>query len=100
MGKTYYSDYVGHMMRQYGRLYGSDELSQTDMPTEQNVIVCGAILDRLPDGERDIVKEVYTGKVIGEKINEIAECRGIRPQNIWAIVKNFERDIAKERGLL
>lgn len=100
MGKTYYSDYVGHMMRQYGRLFGSDELLITDMTTEQNVLVCGAILDRLPEGEREIVTEVYKGKALPEQINEIAECRGIRPQNIWAIVKNFERDIAKERGLL
>ena len=99
MARTYYSDYVGHMMRQYIRLKDSDE-TIAEGPTEQNVNVCGLILDGLPENERTMLTQIYANKVIANEIEGIAESQGLRPQNIWAIVKNFEREIAKERGLL
>jgi len=97
--RNYYSDYVGHMMRQYLRLNDSSdsELSET---TQINIDICDTALKRLPETERELLLAVYSnGTNLREGVNISAESKGIREKTVWAMVKNFEKEIATERGL-
>ena len=95
--KNYYSDYVGHMMRQYLKM--KDEETSDDI-LSQNVEVCRTVVNRLPEAEKTIILQVYADKILANSINIVSEQNGIRSQNVWMIVKNFEREVAKERGLI
>lgn len=95
--KNYYSDYVGHMMRQYLKLKDSDT---EDVVLKNNIDTCKAVVDKLPEAEKAIILQVYSDKILTNSINVVAEENGIRSQNVWMIVKNFEREVAKERGLI
>lgn len=95
--KNYYSDYVGHMMRQYLKL--KDEKVETDV-LENNIETCRRVVDNLPEAEKTIILQVYADKILTNSINIVSEQNGLRSQNVWMIVKNFEREVAKERGLI
>lgn len=97
--RNYYSDYVGHMMRQYIKLRENpaEELSET---TTINMDICETALKRLPDIERRLLESVYSsGKNLKEGIAVTVEETGLRERTLWAIVKNFEKEVADERGL-
>lgn len=95
--KNYYSDYVGHMMRQYLKL--KDEETE-DVVLITNIGCCRVVVDKLPEAEKTIILQVYSDKILSNSINSVAEQNGLRSQNVWMIVKNFEREVAKERGLI
>lgn len=95
--KNYYSDYVGHMMRQYLKL--KDEASM-DAVARQNVDVCIKVISALPEQERSIIEQVYSSKLSSEFLETVSDANGIRLKNLWVIIKNFEKEIATERGLI
>ena len=95
--RNYYSDYVGHMMRQYLKLKDSD------IPEEiarHNVGICQKVISALPEAEKSLVTDFYSIKPSPENIEEVATSNGIRVRNLWVIVKNFEKEVATERGLI
>lgn len=96
--KNYYSDYVGHMMRQYLKL--RDESVLETAVLSNNVETCRKVVDNLPEAEKTIILQVYADKILTNSINIVSEQNGLRAQNVWMIVKNFEREVAKERGLI
>lgn len=96
--KNYYSDYVGHMMRQYLKL--RDESVLETAVLSNNVETCRKVVDNLPEAEKTIILQVYADKILTNSINIVSEQNGLRSQNVWMIVKNFEREVAKERGLI
>jgi hypothetical protein len=54
----------------------------------------------LPDIERKLLESVYSsGKNLKEGIAVTVEETGLRERTLWAIVKNFEKEVADERGL-
>lgn len=95
--KNYYSDYVGHMMRQYLKFVNE---TAEDEVLRVNIDTCKVVVDKLPEAEKAIILQIYTDKILTNSINVVAEQNGLRSQNVWMIVKNFEREVAKERGLI
>lgn len=97
--RNYYSDYVGHMMRQYLKLKDdtAEEISET---TAINIRVCADCLKRLPETERSILLSVYSTSPLRQGVLYASETQNIREISVWAIVKNFEKEAAIERGLI
>lgn len=97
--RNYYSDYVGHMMRQYLKLKDeqSEEINET---TSINIRVCAECLQKMPETERAILLSVYSTTPLKEGVLLASEKQNIREISVWAIVKNFEKEAAIERGLI
>ena len=95
--KNYYSDYVGHMMRQYLKLRNEPSM---DSVAKENVEICAKVIDLLPDQEKSIIEQVYSERLSSEYLDTVSEANGIRLKNLWVIIKNFEKEVATERGLI
>lgn len=99
MNRPYYSEYVRHCMRFYSR--------NTAMPRfnsnvdEDNWWACHRAITRYSDKDKDIILRVYSlYDTIADNVYEIANLYHIDQNEIWDLLKEFERRVAKKRGLL
>lgn len=99
MNRPFYSEYVRHALRFYTR-----NLTQPVFKTEvdkNNWFACQVVLSNYPEIDREILIEAYSGyDTLADNVYEVAKKRGINQAIIWDEMKEVERDIAKERGLL
>lgn len=99
MTRPFYSEYVRHALRFYTR-----NLSQTRFKSEadkNNWFACANVIKGYNDRDRDILIAVYSGHdTLADNVYETAEKYAIDQAIIWDTMKEFERKIAKRRGLM
>lgn len=97
--RPFYSDYVRHALRFYSR-----NLSQPHFRSEvdrNNWFACKRVLRDYHDRDKDILVSVYGGfDTLSDNVYETAKKHGINQNIIWDMLKDVEKKIAKQRGLL
>lgn len=99
MNRPFYSEYVRHCLRFYTRnLHQSRFKSEVD---RNNWLACADVMVDYNDRDRDILTLVYGSfDTLSDNVYETAKKYGINQNIIWDMMKEFERKIARKRGLL
>lgn len=99
MNRPYYSDYVRHALRFYSR-----NLSQPRFRSEadkNNWFACQKALSGYSDRDKDILVAVYGGyDTLANNVHEVAKKHNLDQSIVWDMMKEFERKVAKRRGLM
>ena len=99
MGKTFYDEYVNHMLRFYFR-YKPNRGFKNDVD-KTNYIAVDRVVKRLSDNDKQLLQELYSGKrPVGTTIRAIATRHNITTSTIWDLRYSVTIKIAKERRLL
>lgn len=99
MSRPYYSDYIRHAMRFYSRnLKPSAFKSEVD---KKNWFACHQSITKLPKRDVNILVSVYGGfDTLPDEVYNVATTYHIDQSEIWDMMKEFERKVAKRRGLI
>ena len=99
MNKPFYTDYVRHALRFYSR--------NLDMTTfkkdvdKANWNACNDSINFYSDRDKDILVYVYGSyDTLADNVYAMAKKYSINQNIIWDMMKEFERMVALERGLL
>lgn len=100
MSKPFYSDYVRHMMRFYSRTKDTLPHRKSDAD-QQNWLSCCKVIDSYSDRDKDILVSVYGGyDTLADNVYEVAKKYHMNQNIIWDMMKELERRVAKQRGLV
>lgn len=104
MNRPYYSEYVRHALRFYTRsvINSSQErpFFKTDVD-KKNWQSCYNALKDYSDRDKSILIEVYAGcDTLPDEVYQTAKRYDINQNVIWDMMKDFERKVAKKRGLI
>lgn len=100
MNKPFYSDYVRHALRFYSRYCAIMPYFKSDAD-KQNWIACNKAIQEYSERDKDILVAVYGGyDTLADNVYESANKHRINQNIIWDMMKEFERKVAKKRGLL
>lgn len=100
--KRYYSEYIRHCLRFYVSTMniGKTPRFRTDVD-RNNWMACHSVVKNLDDTTRKIVCELYDrGDTLSYKVYNLAAETNTQQDDIWNLIANLERTIAKKRGLL
>jgi hypothetical protein len=68
---------------------------------KNNWYACHRAIERYSDSEKDILLRVYGMRdTLADNVYEVAKLYNTNQNIIWDMIKDFERSIAKKRGLL
>lgn len=99
MTRPFYSEYVRHCLRFYSR-----NITKPRFNTEvdkTNWYACQRVLEKYSDNDKDIIIKVYGMRdTLADNVYEVATKYNIDQNDIWDMLKDLERSIAKKRGLL
>ena len=99
MNKTFYTDYVRHAMRFYSRNLNISTFKKG--VDKENWLACAYVLRRYSDRDRDILVYVYGSyDTLADNVYAMQQKYSINQNIIWDMMKEFEREIASERGLI
>ena len=99
MNKPFYSDYVRHAMRFYSRnvtiSYFKSEVDKL------NWLACQKAINVFSERDKEILISVYQGfDTLPDNVYEVAKKYDIDQTEIWDMIKDLERKIAKRRKLI
>ena len=99
MRNPFYTDYVRHCMRFYARNpVGIHFKTNVD---RANWCACQIAIEDYSDRDKDILIRVYSGyDTLADNVYEVAKLYDIDQNIIWELLKEFERALAKKRGLI
>lgn len=99
MNKPFYTDYVRHALRFYSRnLTLSSFKKEAD---KENWIACNDVISHYSDRDKDILVYVYGSyDTLADNVYAMSKKYSINQNIIWDKMKEFEREIAEERGLV
>ena len=98
MTKQCYSDYVRHAIRFYAR-YTNKKTFKT-LTDQQNWWSVHRVITHYCERDKDILSYVYGAfDTIGDNVYAMANKYHIHQNLIWDMMKDFEREVAIERGL-
>lgn len=101
MNRPYYTDYVRHALRFYTR---NPIMSLSDFKTKvdkENWLACHTSLRKYSKLEQDLFTTIYSGHdTLADEVFQASAEFKIHQNKIWDMMKEFERQIAKKRGLL
>ena len=99
MNKPFYSDYVRHALRYYTR-----NISVTHFKSDvdkQNWIACDKVMKAYSGYNQSILISVYSGHdTLADEVYNISKKCNIEQGQIWDMMKECERKIARKRQLL
>lgn len=99
MNRPFYSEYVRHCLRFYAR-----NITKTRFNTEvdkNNWYACHKAIEHYSDKDKDLLIRVYAlYDTIADNVYEVAKTNHIDQNIIWDMLKEFERSVAKKRGLI
>lgn len=99
MNRPFYSEYVRHCMRFYARNTNKPRFN-TEVD-KNNWYACQKAMERYTDRDRDILTKVYAlYDTIADNVYEVAVAYAIDQNDIWNLIKDLERSVARKRGLL
>ena len=94
-----YTPYVRHCMRFYSRYLNTTEFkNETDKANWQ---ACHRAIREYSPVNKDILLCVYGERdTLGDNVYNVSKRLGVNQDIIWEMMREFERKIAIERGLL
>lgn len=99
MNKPFYTDYVRHCMRFYARNTNKPRFN-TEVD-KNNWYACQKAIERYSEQDKDILVRVYGAyDTLADNVYEVAKTNNIDQDIIWDMLKDFERNVAKKRGLI
>ena len=99
MNRPFYSEYVRHCMRFYSRNTKNPRFN-TEVD-KNNWHACHRAIERYSDKDKEILIMVYAlYDTIADNVYEIAKVHNLDQSIIWDMLKEFERSVAKKRGLI
>jgi hypothetical protein len=99
MMKPYYSDYVRHALRFYTRNLSQPRFNND--ADKNNWFSCKSVMDKYSDSDQAMFVEIYGGyDTLADNVYETAKKYELNQGILWDKMKEFERKIAKRRGLL
>lgn len=99
MAKSYYADYVNHMLRFYVR--NQDMTVFKSRVDELNWKHVHSVFTTLTDTEQTIVMCAYgNGSNLHENLKWICTASGIREEIGWGLITKLTQRLATERGLI
>lgn len=97
--RTFYSEYVTHCLRFYSR-YSKPNRFRTEAD-KKNWQACDNALKGFSDSDREMLITIYReGDTIPDNVYQMAKKLNIKQDNIWKLITELERKVAKRRGLL
>ena len=103
MSKAYYTDYVRHAIRFYSRNSGSEinHISFKSDVDKKNWYACHNALKGYTDKDKEILMSVYMGyDTLADEVYNTSNKFQIHQNQIWDMMKEYERKVAKRRDLL
>ena len=99
MNRPFYSEYVRHMLRFFTRnltlIYFTSDVDNA------NWYACYEVFNQYSNKDKDILKYIYSSyDTLADNVYEASLKYNINQNIIWDMMKEFERKIAKRRGLL
>lgn len=101
--RPYYADYIKHCMKYFLKTYtpGAGTPEFRTEADRRNWYSCFTIYNRLTEKEQTILKRVYgDADTLGDNVYAAAKDLDISQDKIWNLINEFERKVAKRRGLL
>lgn len=100
MNRPFYSEYVKHAMRFYARTISPQPHFKSEAD-RANWLSCQSVLKHYPDEDRDILISVYGGfDTLADEVYNVSKKHKINQNIIWDMMKEFERKVARKRGLI
>lgn len=100
MNRPFYSEYVRHCMRYYARNTNKPRFFNTEVDGN-NWYACHRAIERYSKRDKDILISVYGEyDTIADNVYKVATLYCIDQSVIWDMMKEFERSVAKKRGLI
>lgn len=99
MNRPFYSEYVRHCMRFYARNTTKPRFN-TEVD-KNNWYACHNAIEKYSERDRDIIICVYgMYDTLADNVYEMAKQFKVDQNIIWDMLKEFERSVAKKRGLI
>jgi hypothetical protein len=97
--KTFYAEYVNHILRYYTRNPGQDRFrSEAD---KLNHIAAERVFEKLSEKEKALLTDVYArNDPVPDSVCEVAGERGMDQDEIWTLIGKTSNKIAKGRKLI
>ena len=100
MNRPFYTDYVRHMMRFYSRTATIKPDYKTEVD-KANWLTCKSVISGYSDRDREMLLSVYSGfDTLSDEVYQTAKKFSVNQSVIWDMMKDFERKVAKHRGLI
>lgn len=96
--KKFYSEYVGHCARFY--FSKADTPSVNDRVNYNNFISVSNVLSKYDTERQNLLRFIYTSPSLIRAVHEYSATKNMNSEEVWYIIMNFEKEVAKERGLL
>lgn len=97
--RTFYSEYVTHCLRFYSR-YPKPNHFRTEAD-KKNWQASDNALKGFSDSDREMLIAIYReGDTIPDNVYQMAKKLNVKQDNIWKLITELERKVAKRRGLL
>ena len=99
MRNPFYTEYVRHCLRFYTR---NPNITQfNSLVDKENWYACQRAASGYPGDVQEIILQVYTLRdTMADNVYEVAKANCIDVNIFWDIVKELERNVAKNRGLI
>ena len=99
MARSYYSDYVAHMMRFL--LLSEERPGVVETKVEKaNISACKDALGDFTAEEGAILKELYNCENVPHNVEKVSNSRHLKKGYLWKLLGDFERKTARLRGLI
>lgn len=101
--RPYYAEFVKHCMKFFAKTYSRGEgipsfKSEVD---RKNWFACYLTFQRYSEADQETLLYVYgSGDTMADNIYAVSKKQNINQDKIWNLVGEFERKVAKRRGLL
>lgn len=100
MSKTFYSDYVRHSLRFYSRNIEKPAKFKSEVD-KANWLSCYVTIKKYPIIKQAILISVYSGfDTLADEVFNASKKYNIDQNHIWDLMKEVERKIARNRGLI
>jgi hypothetical protein len=101
MSKTYYSEYINHILRFYIRHQNDKNLRFKTYAEKDNFISAQKVVSKLSNDEQKYINDIYMqGDTLADNIYKTSEKMNIEQFKLWTIVSKVSNQIAKERNLI
>ena len=99
MNRAFYSEYVRHCMRFYAR--NTEKPRFNTEVDKNNWYACHKAIEIYDERSKGILILVYSMRdTIADNVYAVAKTYQIDQTFIWDLIKDFERTVARKRGLI
>lgn len=100
MSRPFYSEYVKHALRFYTRNCIAQPRFKSDVD-KNNWLACESVIKNYSEKDREILISIYSGfDTLPDEVYNASTKHSVEQNYIWDMMKEFERKIAKKRGLI